>query len=89
MLYRIIFGTDSAPKWMKIHILQFEGCELADDSEEFAMMLQRALNADEEHLEFTSWLLGLKTNCSMDELSGNICRFLCGSPNAEQKTKYL
>jgi hypothetical protein len=74
---------------MKIHILQFEGCELADDSEEFAMMLQRALNADEEHLEFTSWLLGLKTNCSMDELSGNICRFLCGSPNAEQKTKYL
>jgi hypothetical protein len=48
------------------------------------MMLQRALNADEEDLEFTSWLLGLKNNCSMDELSGNICRFLCDSPNAEQ-----
>jgi hypothetical protein len=65
---------------MKKHILQFEGCE----AEEFATMLQRALNAGEEDLEFTSWLLGLETNCSMDELSGNICRFLCGSPNAEQ-----
>jgi hypothetical protein len=67
---------------MKKHILQFEGCE-ADDSEEFATMLQRALNADEKDVEFTSWLLGLETNCSMDELSGNICGFLCGSPNAE------
>jgi hypothetical protein len=84
VLYRIIFGTDGAPKWMKKHILQLEGCELANDSDEFGMMLERALNADEEDLEFTSWLLGLKTNCSMDELSGNVCRFLCSSPNAEQ-----
>jgi hypothetical protein len=81
-LYRIIFGTDGAPKWMKKHILQIEGCELAD---EFAMMLQRALNAGEKDLEFTSCLLGSKTNCSTDELSGNICRFLRGSPNAEQE----
>jgi hypothetical protein len=75
----IIFGNDGAPKWMKKHILQFERRELADDSEEFAKMLQRALNADEEDLE-----LGLEMNCSMDELSGNICRFLCDSPNAKQ-----
>jgi hypothetical protein len=83
-----VVGTDGAPKWMKKNILQFEGCELADDSEEFAMMIQRGvrtqLNADEEDLEFTSWLLGLETNCSMDELmSGNIYRILCGLPNAE------
>jgi hypothetical protein len=50
---------------MKKQILQFEGCELADDSEEFAMMLQSALNADKENLEFPSWLLGLETNCSL------------------------
>jgi hypothetical protein len=53
-----VVGTDGAPKWMKKNILQFEGCELADDSEEFAMMIQRGvrtqLNADEEDLEFTS-----------------------------------
>jgi hypothetical protein len=49
----IIFETDGAPKWMKKHILQFEGFDLADDSEEFAMKLQRALKADEEDLEFT------------------------------------
>jgi hypothetical protein len=72
VLYRIVFGTNGSPKWIMKHILQFEGCELANDSEEFAMMLQRALNADEEDLEFTSWLLGLETNCSIDELSGNI-----------------
>jgi hypothetical protein len=51
VLYRIIFGTDGAPKWMKKHILQFEGCELADYSEQFAMMLQRALNMDEKDLD--------------------------------------
>jgi hypothetical protein len=53
VLYFIIFETDGAPKWMKKHILQFEGFDLADDSEEFAMKLQRALKADEEDLEFT------------------------------------
>jgi hypothetical protein len=41
VLYSIIFGTDGKSKWMKKHILQFEGSELADDSEEFATMLQR------------------------------------------------
>jgi hypothetical protein len=29
---RIIFGTNGAPKWMKKHILQLDGCELADYS---------------------------------------------------------
>jgi hypothetical protein len=53
------------------------------------MMLQRALNTDKKDLEFTSWLLGLETNYSMDELSGNISRFLCGSPNAEQDKIFL
>jgi hypothetical protein len=40
VVYRIIFGTDGAPKWMK-------------------KQLQRALNADEEDLEFTSWFAGI------------------------------
>jgi hypothetical protein len=62
VLYRIIFGTDGAPKWMKKHILQFEGSEFAADSEEFAIMLQRALNEDEEDLEITRWLLELEMN---------------------------
>jgi hypothetical protein len=44
--YRNIFGTDDdEPKWVKKQILRLERCELADDSEEFAWMLNKAFEA--------------------------------------------
>jgi hypothetical protein len=36
---------------------------------------------EEDDLQFMGWLLDLKTDRSLDELSSSICQFLCNRPN--------
>jgi hypothetical protein len=60
VLYRIIFGTDCEPRWEKTPILYLEECKLADDSEKFARMLDRALNVTEEVFEVYMLVAGIE-----------------------------
>jgi hypothetical protein len=65
------------------NILQFEGYD-ADDYEGLTMVRERARDMEKEDLQFMGWLLGLKTDRSVDELSNSICQFLCSRPNGER-----